>query len=449
MSSDPTGPILLLIAMLAVQAWLAAAEEALRSMSEARLLHDEEEGDPAARKLLDMNENQPRMLATLRMCTMLATLLTGVYASMSFSDRMAARLTQAHPELGAGLAMAISVAGVTLALMLLILILGDMTPRRVAALHPEQTAKRFCGAIRLLTAALRPLTWLAEGLSGGLLRLMGVKPGDAAEEVTEDEIRLMVDIGGESGAIEENEKEMIDNIFEFNNRSAEDVMTHRTDVSGIWIGEEPDAIVKMILDTGFSRFPVYGEDMDDILGVLNTRDFLLNMHSNRPKSVRELLRAAYFVPEHVQADALFRDMQKRKVHMAIVVDEYGGMSGIVTMEDLLEEIVGNIYDEFDRQGEAEITQLAENLWRISGSATLEDVAEALSIDLPTEEDYDTLGGLVFNQLTTIPEDGSHPEVEAAGLHIRVERLEDHRVETAIVSHIVPAEDAAEKEQAHE
>ena len=247
---------------------------------------------------------------------------------------------------------------------------------------------------------------------------------------------MMVDMGEEAGTIEETEKEMIENIFEFNNLSAEDVMTHRTDVTCVWVEEEWDVILQTIRETGLSRFPVYNEDRDDIIGTLNTRVFLLNMQAEKPRTLREMLREAYFVPQTVPADQLFRNMQTKKIHMAIVVDEYGGMSGIVTMEDLLEEIVGNIYDEFDPKEEAEIVQVDENTWRISGQATLDNVAEALDVELPLEEDYDTLGGLIFSQFTTIPEDGSTPELECHGLHIQVELIEDHRIERALVTKLV-------------
>ena len=194
------------------------------------------------------------------------------------------------------------------------------------------------------------------------------------------------------------------------------------------------------------------EDMDDIIGTLNTRVFLLNEQSENPKPLRELIREAYFVPETVQADALFRDMQMKKIHMAIVVDEYGGMSGIVTMEDLLEEIVGNIYDEFDPQAEAEIARVDDETWRISGAAALEDVSDSLDIELPQDEDYDTLGGLIFSQFTAIPQDGATPELDVAGLHIQVEKIEDHRVEYALVRKLPEehdADEAAQEDQADE
>ena len=183
---------------------------------------------------------------------------------------------------------------------------------------------------------------------------------------------------------------------------------------------------------------------NDIIGILNTRQYLLNAREEQPKALKELLRPVFFVPESVKADVLFRDMQQQKVHMAIVVDEYGGTSGLVTMEDLLEEIVGNIYDEFDPQEDQEIIPVEENLWRIAGSAELEDVAEALGLEFPEDEESETLGGLVFAQLPMIPEDGSRPEVETYGLRIRVETIADRRVEWALVSRIAcPAETAEE------
>lgn len=210
-------------------------------------------------------------------------------------------------------------------------------------------------------------------------------------------------------------------------------MIHRTDMVTLALDEEEDVILDTIRQSGLSRFPVYQNDVDDIVGILSTREYLLNFHLPDPKPIRELLRTAYFVPESVPADVLFRDMQGKKTHMALVVDEYGGTSGLVTLEDLLEELVGNIYDEFDPQEEQDIIRLEDNKWRVSGSADLEELAEALNLDLSDEDlDYDTLGGLVFSQLSVIPDDGSRPIVEALGLRIQVEELCDRRVEWALV-----------------
>ena len=259
------------------------------------------------------------------------------------------------------------------------------------------------------------------------------------DQVSEDNIMAMVEEGEESGAIQSNEKEFIENVFEFDNTTAKDVMVHRTDMVSLSASAEEGEILDAIRQSGLSRFPVYGEDADDILGVLSTRDYLLNFHQSDPQPLKKLLRPAYFVPETVSADVLFRDMQGKKTHMALVVDEYGGTSGLVTLEDLLEELVGNIYDEFDPQEEQEIIQLDDKHWRVSGSADLEELAEAMGFELPEDEeiDYDTLGGLVFSQLSVIPEDGSRPVVEALGLRIQVEELCDRRVEWALVEKLTP------------
>lgn len=266
------------------------------------------------------------------------------------------------------------------------------------------------------------------------------------DQVSEDNIRAMVEEGEESGAIQGSEKEFIENVFEFDNTTAKDVMLHRTDMVTLSVDAEEGEILDVIRQSGLSRFPVYGEDIDDIVGVLSTRDYLLNFHQENPLPLRELLRPAYFVPETVAADVLFRDMQGKKTHMALVVDEYGGTSGLVTLEDLLEELVGNIYDEFDPQEEQEIIQMDDRRWRVSGSADLEELAEAMGFELPEDEeiDYDTLGGLVFSQLSVIPEDGSRPVVEALGLHIQVEELCDRRVEWALVEKLEPEPEKEEE-----
>ena len=254
------------------------------------------------------------------------------------------------------------------------------------------------------------------------------------DAVSEDNIMAMVEEGEEAGSIQANEKELIENVFEFDTLTARDLMVHRTDMATLALDDDEQTILDTIRETGLSRFPVYEEDADDIVGILPTRTYLLNFHLPEPKPIRELLRPAYFVPETVPADVLFRDMQAKKFHMALVVDEYGGTSGLVTLEDLLEELVGNIYDEFDPQEELEIIPLEEGRWRVAGTAFLEDLFEAMGLELPEddERDYDTLGGLVFAQMSVIPENGSRPLVEALGLRIQVEELSERRVEWAVV-----------------
>ena len=308
-------------------------------------------------------------------------------------------------------------------------------------------ARRTCGFIIFLSHVLKPLVWFMTVCTNGVLRLFGINPHEDEESVSEEDIRMMVDAGEEQGAIESMERDFIENIFEFNNIDASEVMIPRTAVTYIWSDATKEEIIDIISSSGFSRFPVCGEDTDDILGILRTREFLLALNKSNDEhfDIRELVFPAAFFPETIKADALFREMQKRNTQMSIIVDEYGGMSGIVTMEDLLEELVGNIYDEFDPQEEQDIIRLEDNRWRVSGSADLEELAEAIGMKLPEddERDYDTLGGLVFAQLSVIPEDGSRPVVEALGLRIRVEELCDRRVEWALVEVLKPAAETAE------
>lgn len=450
MAPDPIGgPLLFQLLLILVNAYFAATEIAILSLNDAKLHHQAEEGDKVAAMLLQLSDNPNRFLSTIQVGITLAGFLGSAFAAENFANRLSQAILNAGASIDPTLLNTLCVILITLILSFFTLVLGELVPKRIAMQQPEKVAKLSGRVILVLAEIFRPIVWLLSKSTNGVLRLLGINPNAQPEEVTEEEIRAMVDMGGESGAIEENEKEMIENIFEFNNRSAEDVMTHRTDVTSLSIHDTKDTIIATILDTGLSRFPVYDKDMDDIVGILNTRDFLLNNHAEHPKPLQELLREAYFVPETVQADVLFRDMQQKKIHMSIVVDEYGGMSGIVTMEDLLEEIVGNIYDETDPQDDADIVKLEDNLWRVSGSVSLEELSEALDVELPTEEDYDTLGGLIFDQFTTIPQDGTHPEVDAAGLHIRVEELSDHRVESALVSKLPPQEPAQEDEKAND
>ena len=274
----------------------------------------------------------------------------------------------------------------------------------------------------------------------GVLRLLRIDPNAQTEEITEEDIRMRADIAEEKGAITEAEGEMIDNVFEFNNHTAFDVMTHRTDVVALPVDATDDEILRVIRESGLSRIPVYEKTIDDVVGILRTREYLLYRAMDEYKPLRTILHTPNFVPETVRTDVLFRSMQQKKNHIAIVVDEYGGVSGLVSMEDLLEEIVGNIYDEYDPQVEQAVTKVGDNLWRVSGICELSVLSEALDIALPLDEDYDTLSGLVFSQLSSIPQDGSHPELDVAGLHIYVEEISDHRVEWAQVSKIYPEEE---------
>ena len=435
MSDDPLLSILILVLLTAINAFFAASEIAVISLSEVKLRKQAEEGDRRAKKLLALMQAPDNFLSAIQIAITLAGFLNAAFAADSFADPLTQWLYEevGFTALPVSVLSTLMVILVTIILSYFTLVLGELVPKRVAMKKTEGVARATVGVVWAVATVFRPVIWLLSKSTNGVLRLLHIDPKADEEDVSEDEIRMMVDLGDERGAIQSNEKELIDNIFEFNNTTAEDVMVHRTDMVMIWVGDTPEEILRTIRDSGISRFPVYDEDADDIVGILNTRDYLLNAQLPKPKPLRELLRSAYFVPESVRTDVLFRDMQSKKVHLAIVVDEYGGTSGLVTMEDLLEEIVGNIYDEFDPQEEKDIEQVDQNLWRISGSCDLEQVSEVLGMEFPEEVESDTLGGLVFAQLSAIPQDGSQVEVDTCGLHIKVLELTDRRVEWALVS----------------
>jgi len=445
---DPLLPkILILFLLILVNAFFAAAEIALISLSETKLKKQLEEGDRKVRKLLKLVQAPDRLLSTIQICITLAGFLSSAYAADAFSDRLVRWLMEdvGFTALPATTLNGIMVVLITIVLSYFSLVLGELVPKRLAMKKSDAVAKLTGSVVYTMSVIFRPVIWFLSKSTNAVLRLMRIDPSAEEEEVSEDEILMMVDLGEEQGAIESAEKELIENIFEFNNTTAEDVMIHRTDMVMLWVDDTPEEIIATIRESGLSRIPIYNEDADDIVGILNVRDYFLNAHLPAPKPFRSLLRQAYFVPESVRTDVLFRDMQNKKIHMAIVVDEYGGTSGLVTMEDLLEEIVGNIYDEFDPQEDKEIEAVGDNLWRISGSAELESIAEALEIQFPEDEEYDTLGGLVFAQLSSIPQDGSTFEVEGCGLHIQVTEFIDRRVETALVSKLPSLTEDKEEE----
>ncbi len=306
-------------------------------------------------------------------------------------------------------------------------LLGSQLPRRLAMQKPKGTARRVFPIARLIHRLFHPMAQTVDRTVNAILRLFKVEVMQPTEEITEDEIRMLVDVGEEKGAIQEAEREMIENVFEFNNMTAAECMTHRTDVYAVWIDDTVEEIIHMITDSGLSRFPVYEEDLDHIIGTLTTRDYLLNLLEPEPKPLKDLLREARYVPESVRTDVLFRDMQQGNYHLAIVVDEYGGTSGLITMEDLLEEIVGNIYDEYDPQEETDFTPLGENHWRVAGTLDVETFNDKTGLELPLDDEYDTIGGLILSHMSAIPEEGSQPELSFDGLTFKVESVQDRRI----------------------
>ncbi|MDL2219447.1 hemolysin family protein [Ruminococcaceae bacterium OttesenSCG-928-O06] len=439
------------LVLIIINAFFAATELAVMQLNANKLRRQAEEGEKAAARILPLVENPSSFLSTIQVGITLAGFLASAFAADNFAGPLATWVRDGlgFTSLSWSTLNTIAIIVITIVLSYFTLVFGELVPKQIAIHRPYQVAKVTSGVIAGFGVLMRPLVKLLSLSTRGVLRLLGIKGERGEEAVTEDEIRMMVDVGHESGTIDPEEKIMIDNVFELDKTIARDVMTHRVDVVAIEADAECDEIVQIIAESGLSRFPVYDDSMDDILGVLSSRAYLLNLRAKVPQTLRELLRPARFVPETVRADILLRDMQQHKEHLAVVLDEYGGFSGVVTMEDLIEEIVGSIYDEFDAEEDEYILRLDENLWRIAGDTDIEEIEKALSVKLPEDREYDTLGGLVFSMLSAIPGDGEEVEVDVEGLHIHTEPVEDHHVEWAKVSILPhPDEEDEEEEEGH-
>lgn len=439
---DPLPSIILQFFLILLNAFFSCTEIAVISLNDAMVRRTAESGDKKARVLVRLIDQPARFLATIQVGITLAGFLGSAFAAESFSDGLVHWMQGWGTGLAASTLHAIAVIFITVVLSLFTLVLGELVPKRIAMQRPEPIARAVGGIISFISVVAAPLVWMLTASTNGILRLLRMNTAAEEEHVTEEEIRIMVDLGEEKGAIAPEEGEMIDNVLELSDKTAVELMTHRTDLTVLWLEDEPQVWEQTIYESNFSRYPVCDESMDKIIGVLHVRDFFCNLRSAEPMNVKELLRPAYFVPETARADVLLRDMKKNRTHMAVVVDEYGGTSGVLTMEDLIEEIVGQIEDEHDSE-EPEIVTLGENHWRVRGSIDIATLSEELAVDFP-EGDYDTLGGLIFAQMHSIPIDGTHPAVDVAGVHIVVDELADHRVEWADITVQEPEEEPEEE-----
>ena len=426
--------VLLQVVFILINAFFAGTEMAVVSLNATKLRKMEEEGDKAAGKLLKMVESPSAFLSTIQVAITLAGYLGAAFAGENFAGDLADWIYNGlgFQAFSLHALNSVAIVIVTIILSYFTLIFGELVPKRIALQKPLEWAKMASGVIRGMAFVLHPVIWFLSVSVNAVLRLLHMKVEAEEENVTEDEIRMMVDLGGEKGAIDEDEQEWIQNVFDFGDISVRESMTPRSDMDALDIESTDAEILQAIQETGRSRFPVYEENVDTILGILNARDYLLDRNAGKNTPLKDLLRSAYFVPETIKADNLFKEMQKEKVHIAIVVDEYGGTEGIITMEDLLEEIVGNIYDEFDQPEQPDVAPLGENVWRVAGSCPISTLVDDLDLPLPESDDYDTLGGLIVTRLNAIPKDGEQLDMEVENVSLHVEKIEDHRIESVVV-----------------
>lgn len=419
------GWIILQVLLIALIAVFTCAETAIFAISESRLEDLTDEGNKKAARLLKLTSMPSKFLTAARAAVTLAGFTASAFAAECFAGGLTEKLIKEGSRISESVLMTVSVIVVTVILAFTALVFGELVPKRAAMKNPERTGLAMSGVIIALAALFTPFARFSAAVANAVLRLMKIDPNDDGERVTEEEIRMMVDAGSEKGTIDEDEKEMIQNVFEFDDLTAEEIATHRTDVVMLQLDESPEEWEKTIYESSYSHYPVCRETVDEIVGVLYTRDYFRLKDKSRTNVLKKAVKPAYFVPHSINADVLFENMKKSRNYFAIVLDEYGGVHGIVTMTDLIEEIVGDFNNNWD-EDEADIERIDASSWRISGGADIDDVEKELGVKLDSG-DYDTFGGFVISALGYIPDDGQTVETDAGGLHISVAEVKDHRI----------------------
>lgn len=434
--------LLLQLVFICLNAIFACAEIAVITMNDNKLAKLSAAGDKRALRLTKLTEQPAGFLATIQIGITLVNLLSSAVATENFSDQLVDWFVRIGINIPTSVINILSVAIITVLLTYFTVLLGELIPKRLAMKKAEQIALGMSGLIYAVSKAFTPAVWLFTVSTNGLLRLLGIDPNSEEDENVEEEIRMILDAGKQKGTIQPDEQDMIQNIFEFDDTSAGKIMTHRTAVSFLWLDETDEQWEQTINESRYSIYPVCSDNPDNIVGVLYAKDYLRLKNKVRDEVMKRAVKPAYFIPESVRADVLFRNMKKSRNHFAVVVDEYGGMSGIITMNDLLEELVGDLGDDISMPLEKSlIERIDSKTWRIQGAAQLDEVTKQIGVLLP-DEGYDTFGGLVFGLIGTIPSDGSTPELEEYGLTIKVTKIKDRRMDCAVVclSDAEPSED---------
>ena len=424
--------ILLQVVFIALNAVFASAEIAVIPMDDSKHAKLAAEGNKRAIRLARLTSQPSRFLSTIQVAITLSGFLGSAFASENFSDMLTDWLLSLGVPIPAKTLNTISMVVITIILSYFTLIFGELVPKRVAMRKAETLALGMATLLSTIAKLCTPIVAFLTLSTNAVLRLLGIDPNAEDDEVSEEEIRMMVDAGSEKGAIDHQEKEFIQNVFEFDDLTAGEIATHRTEITLLWLEESMEDWKNTIYNSRHTLYPICDESADDIVGILNAKDYFRLEDKSRESIMKNAVKPAYFVPENVKADVLFRNMKHTRNNLAVVLDEYGGMSGIITMNDLLEQLVGEFSDDETVEDEIlPIEPIDSKTWKIHGSASLDDVSKALGVSL-TYEDCDTFNGLVFGALGTVPQDGSVVEVETPELMIKVTDIQDHQVETAIV-----------------
>ena len=425
---DPLSSLLLTVLLIAVNAFFAMSEIAVITFNDIKLRHLAEEGDKRAQILEKLTEEESKFLSTIQVGVTLAGFFSSAVAADNFTPVVMKWF--GNTGIPAATLRTASIIIITVLLSFITLIFGELVPKRIAMNNPEKMSFFAAYPLRFFSVIAAPFVKLLSVSTNLVLRLIGIDPNAQNADVTEEEIRMMVDAGEEEGTIEEDESEMIHNIFDLDDTVVSDIMTHRTELITVDIDDSVETIIRVAQEEGHSRFPVCDKSADKILGMLLIKDLLPLIGSDLSGfNVRNYMREVLFVPESMPVKSAFENMRKNKLQLAVVVDEYGGTAGIVSMEDILESIVGDIEDEYDDE-EEEISQVSEGVFDLDGTAYIEDVEDELGITIADADDsYDTIGGYLTDKLGRLPEEDENPEVEAAGYLFRIVSVKEHRIDT--------------------
>lgn len=418
MSGSEIAQLIILVVLLFLSAFFSSAETSFTTVNKIYMRTLSQNGDKRAARVLQITENSGKMLS--------AILIGNNVVNLSASSLATTLAIGMVGNAAAGIATGI--------LTLLILIFGEISPKTIATLRADKLALSYSGIIWGIMTVLTPVIFAVNWLAQCFLRLMGVRPGEEIRAMTEEELRTIVDVGQESGVIEDEERDMIHNLFDFGDDKAKEVMIPRIDMCFIDVNSSYDEMLAIYRDSYFSRLPVYEETTDNVIGILNMKDVLAYEGSREELSIRSLMREPFFTYEHKNTYELFMEMKGKAVNLAIVLDEYGVTAGLITMEDLLEEIVGEIRDEYDTDEEADYEIVTEGEeYRVSGSMNLGDFCELIGAKYESE-DSDTLGGFLLELLEHFPEEGESYETED-GVRFTILSMDKKRIETVLVTRI--------------
>ncbi len=421
--------LLLQAVLIGLNAIFASAEIAVLSINETKLERMAEQGDKRAKRLFHLTQEPAKFLATIQVAITLSGFLGSAFAADNFSEPLVDWVIRLGVPLPRATLDTIAVILITLILSYFTLIFGELVPKRIAMKKSETLAMGISGLVSGISIVFKPIVWFLSLSTNVVLRLCGIDPNEAEDQVSEEEIRMLVDAGSEKGAIDHQEKEFIQNVFEFNDTMVGDIATHRTDVVILSLEDDEAVWADTIHKSRHTRFPVCDGSPDNVVGILNAKDYFRLEDKTRETVMAEAVHPAMFVPETVKADVLFRNMKKERSSLAVVLDEYSGMVGIITMNDLMEELVGDLVDDnpSTEAGEPKIEKISEHTFSITGNVDLADIEEALDIKFEAEE-VETFTGLIFDQLGVIPGDGDQNiELTFQGLSIHISRIENHQI----------------------